>query len=54
MNKKLNIYECGPRDGWQNIQDYIPVEEKQKIIDGLGSQDKLEAHHLQVPKQSPR
>lgn len=35
MNKKLNIYECGPRDGWQNIQDYIPVEEKQKIIDGL-------------------
>ena len=34
MNK-IDIYEVGPRDGFQNIKTYIPLEEKIKIIDGL-------------------
>ena len=35
MKKKLEIFECGPRDGWQNLKDFIPTEKKLSIIDGL-------------------
>ena len=31
---KVRICEVGPRDGFQNIKDYIPVEDKLHIIDG--------------------
>ncbi|NCB00244.1 MAG: hydroxymethylglutaryl-CoA lyase [Clostridia bacterium] len=34
MNK-IEIYEVGPRDGFQNIAAYIPLETKLAIIDGL-------------------
>ncbi len=34
MNK-IEIYEVGPRDGFQNISAYIPLETKLAIIDGL-------------------
>lgn len=33
--KKIDIYEVGPRDGFQNIKEYIPVATKKEIIDGL-------------------
>lgn len=33
--KNIDIYEVGPRDGFQNIKEYIPVSTKMKIIDGL-------------------
>lgn len=32
---KVNIFECGPRDGWQNLKEILPIEEKKTIIDGL-------------------
>lgn len=32
---KIDIVEVGPRDGFQNIKEYIPIEEKLKIIEGL-------------------
>lgn len=35
MNKKINIVEVGPRDGFQNITEYIPAQVKLEIIDGL-------------------
>ncbi|MDF2615683.1 MAG: pyruvate carboxyltransferase [Sedimentibacter sp.] len=35
MNKKIQIVEVGPRDGFQNLKDYIPVEQKLKVIDDL-------------------
>lgn len=35
MNNMIEIYEVGPRDGFQNLKEYIPVEEKLKIIDDL-------------------
>ena len=35
MNKQIDIYEVGPRDGFQNLRTYIPLEEKLKIIDDL-------------------
>ena len=33
--KKIDIVEVGPRDGFQNLDDYLPLELKLKIIDGL-------------------
>lgn len=32
---KIEIYEVGPRDGFQNVAEYIPLETKIRIIDGL-------------------
>lgn len=37
MKRKINIVEVGARDGFQNITEYIPLQEKIKIIDGLVS-----------------
>lgn len=34
MNK-IDIIEVGPRDGFQNLKEYIPVETKLEIIDSL-------------------
>lgn len=33
--KKIVVNECGPRDGWQNLREFIPTEQKIKIIDGI-------------------
>ena len=33
--KKISIYEVGPRDGFQNISTYIPIEKKLELIDGM-------------------
>lgn len=33
--RKIEIYEVGPRDGFQNVDEYIPLETKIQIIDGL-------------------
>lgn len=35
MGKKLTLVEVGPRDGFQNIKEYIPVETKLAVIDSL-------------------
>jgi hydroxymethylglutaryl-CoA lyase len=32
---KIQIVEVGPRDGFQNLKDYIPVEQKLKVIEDL-------------------
>lgn len=32
---KVQIVEVGPRDGFQNLKDYIPIEQKIKVIDDL-------------------
>ena len=32
---KVKVVEIGPRDGFQNVKDWIPTETKIKIIDGL-------------------
>ena len=34
MNK-IQIVEVGPRDGFQNLKDYIPIEQKLKVIEDL-------------------
>ena len=33
--KRVKFIEVGPRDGFQNVKEYIPTEEKLKIIDLL-------------------
>lgn len=33
--KKITLVEVGPRDGFQNVKEYIPREIKMIIIDGL-------------------
>jgi len=35
VKNKLEIIEVGPRDGFQNVSEFIPTELKLKIIDGI-------------------
>ena len=35
MAQHVNFIEVGPRDGFQNVKDYIPVDIKVKLIDDL-------------------
>lgn len=32
---KAKVVEIGPRDGFQNVKEFIPTEIKLQIIDGL-------------------
>lgn len=54
--KKIELYEVGPRDGFQNVGEYIPLKMKLRIVEGL-----IEAgvRHMQVtsfvsPKAVPQ
>ena len=54
--KKIELYEVGPRDGFQMVDEYIPLETKVRIVEGL-----LDAGltHLQItsfvsPKAIPQ
>ncbi len=33
--KKIELYEVGPRDGFQMVDEYIPLETKVRIVEGL-------------------
>ena len=35
MDKKISIFEVGPRDGLQNIKNEIPINRKIELIDIL-------------------
>lgn len=35
MSRKIELYEVGPRDGFQNQKKYIPAENKLKVIDAI-------------------
>ena len=55
-NRSIDIIEVGPRDGFQNLCDYMPAEKKMGIIDSL-----IEAgvRHMQItsfvsPKAIPQ
>ncbi|MEG1594530.1 MAG: hydroxymethylglutaryl-CoA lyase, partial [Oscillibacter sp.] len=36
-NKTVQIVEIGPRDGFQNVKEFIPTEYKLHVIDGLAA-----------------
>lgn len=35
MMKPIEIYEVGPRDGFQSVMEYIPLNQKLQLIDGI-------------------
>ena len=37
MEKKINIFEVGPRDGLQNIKNEIPINRKIELINILSA-----------------
>ncbi len=54
--KRIELFEVGPRDGFQNVREYIPLETKIQIIDGLLTAG---VKHLQItsfvsPKAVPQ
>lgn len=56
MARKIEIVEVGPRDGFQNLCNYIPVEQKLRFIDGLAESG---IKHIQItsfvsPKAIPQ
>lgn len=56
MPRRIEIVEVGPRDGFQNLCDYIPVEDKLHFIDGLADAG---IKHIQItsfvsPKAIPQ
>lgn len=56
MARKIEIVEVGPRDGFQNLCDYIPTEDKLRFIDGLADAG---IRHIQItsfvsPKAIPQ
>ncbi len=56
MKKTVDIIEVGPRDGFQNIAEYIPAEQKIEIIESLIGAG---VRHLQItsfvsPKAIPQ
>ncbi|MGD9569093.1 MAG: hydroxymethylglutaryl-CoA lyase [Sedimentibacter sp.] len=54
--QKIEITEVGPRDGFQNIKEWIPTETKLKIIDWLITcgLKKIEATSFVNPKAVPQ
>lgn len=34
---RVTLRECGPRDGWQNIAEFIPTADKIKLINALAA-----------------
>lgn len=35
MKNEVEIYEVGPRDGFQNLKEYVPLQNKLEIIDDI-------------------
>lgn len=56
LSKKIEITEVGPRDGFQNIKEWIPTETKLEIIDRLIACgfEKIEATAFVNPKAVPQ
>ncbi len=56
MKQKVNVVEIGPRDGFQNVKEYIPAETKLKIIDGLvaAGYKKIQCTSFVSPKAIPQ
>ena len=56
MNKKVNVVEIGPRDGFQNVKEFIPTDVKLKIIDGLvqAGYKKIQITSFVSPKAIPQ
>ena len=56
MAKYVNFIEVGPRDGFQNVKEYIPVDTKVRIIDDLinAGVKRMEMTSFVSPKAIPQ
>lgn len=56
MGKKVKVVEIGPRDGFQNVKEFIPTETKLKIIDGIiqAGYKKVQITSFVSPKAIPQ
>ncbi|MBQ9663420.1 MAG: hydroxymethylglutaryl-CoA lyase [Oscillospiraceae bacterium] len=56
MNKKVNVVEIGPRDGFQSVKEFIPTEVKLNIIDGIidAGYKKVQITSFVSPKAIPQ
>ena len=56
MAQKVNFIEVGPRDGFQNVKEYIPVDTKVRIIDDLlaAGVKRMEMTSFVSPKAIPQ
>ena len=54
--KKVKVVEIGPRDGFQNVKEFIPTETKLKIIDQLMAAgfQKIQVTSFVSPKAIPQ
>jgi hydroxymethylglutaryl-CoA lyase len=52
----VRLVEVGPRDGWQNLADFIPTETKVELIDDLGrcGFKEIEVSSFVSPKAIPQ
>lgn len=56
MNQKVKVVEIGPRDGFQNVKEFIPTETKLKIIEMLvdSGYSKIQLTSFVSPKAIPQ
>lgn len=56
MVGKVNFIEVGPRDGFQNVKEYITVDDKCKIIEGIleSGVKRMEMTSFMSPKAIPQ
>lgn len=54
--KKISIYEVGPRDGFQNVADYISVDVKKEVIKRIldSGVKKMQVTSFVSPKSIPQ
>lgn len=53
---KINVFEVGPRDGFQNLKEFLPTEKKLELIDGLvkSGVKQIEVTSFVSPKAIPQ
>ncbi len=56
VKKQVQIFEVGPRDGFQNVSEFIPTDTKLTIIDGLISSGikNIQCSSFMNPKAVPQ
>jgi len=55
-NKTIEVYEIGPRDGFQSVRDYIPLQTKLAIIEKIveAGVKKIQITSFVSPKAIPQ
>ena len=56
MANKINVLECGPRDGWQNLKQMLTFDQKMDLIDRMfdAGVTQMEVTSFVSPKAIPQ